>query len=327
MHIRRILAVALALLAARLPAAPLALEQIDCLAATHRALKSQLAEMNEYFGVPAPLARYEREYRDALRAGTTEVTPVETMGPRLESARLVLLGDTHTELESQLNTVEVLRTMQAGPGPVSLVIEWIDRSFQDEVDAFLAGELTPGALRAAVEYDTHWSFSWEHYLPILEAARDQGAGVLLVENHRERQELDARDRDIVEWTLAHRAAHPETRYLVVYGSYHVLGEGHLPDLFEEGGHPADAVVVGEGPEVYYQALRKVGDPDLLRYVRLGEGLYFIRNGTPVERERESRDRFMGYSGWREEDFRDQVPDCDATHPYQRRFRQLHRSLD
>lgn len=310
-------------LAARLGAAPLTLDQVDCRAATHRALKAQMAEMNEYFGEPEALVRYEREYRAEVASRSEELTPLPDVDDRLAGSRLTLFGDTHTERSSQTNTVEALRAMRAGDGPVTLVIEFIDRSFQAEVDAYLAGELDVEALRERVQYDEHWGFSWENYRLVLEGARRLGAGLLLVENHLERHELDQRDREIVAWTMAHRARHPDTRYLVAYGSYHVLGRGHLADLFAAEGLPADTVLVGEAPEVYFRALRKVRDPDLVRFVRLSDELYFIRNGTPIERERETRDTFMGYGGWREEDFRAQLPDCQSDGGRRRLFQQLH----
>lgn len=324
---RPVLPFLLLLLAASLRAAPLSLDQIDCLAELHLALKAQLAEMNEVFGEPEALVRYEQEYRQAVREQTAEITPVADLEERLAGAELVLFGDTHTEIESQENTIEALRAMRRGDGPVTLVIEWIDRSFQAEVDAFLAGETDGATLREAVEYDRHWSFSWEHYLPVLEAARELGAGVLLVEDHLHRQELGDRDRDIATLTLTHRARNPGRRYLVAYGSYHTFGRGHLPDLFVAGGLAPDAVLLGEAPEVYFRALRKVRDPERLRFVRLGPGLYFVENGTPVERERETRDRFMGYAGWLEEDFRVRTPDCGAARGSRELFHELHHGLD
>lgn len=272
----------LAALAGGLGAAPLDLEEIQNRAAGYRSLVEERDELLAELPVNERLNAYQREYYAALGAPRGEpVSPAETH-QALAAARGVVMADYHLAPESQRRATEVLRAMASG-GPVTLILEWIDHRYQREVDAFLAGQLDADTLRGRIHYDDHWPFPWENYLPVLEAARDVRARVVLSEDFTTKPQpsLWQRDERVVAALTA--AADDGTRYLAIYGAFHVLGEGHLGEKLAAAGLPVDWVLTGEAPEVWFQALARHRDPDRLEYLALDAGRMFVRNGTPTER--------------------------------------------
>ena len=285
MIFRRLVAPALALFAGfagALGAAPLSLAEVRGRVASYRLLEEERDELVEELPPTQSLDRYREEYQRALGRPRWRHLDRAAAHEAFARADRVLLADYHIAPESQLRTVEVLEAM-ATRGPVTLVLEWIDRRYQVAVDAYLAGDMDAESLRKKIHYDEHWPFAWKHYRPVLEAARRVKSRVILVEDFAAESQASLSERDDAVVAAVQAVADGDTRLLVVYGSYHTLGEGHLGDKLAAAGFPVDWTLTGEAPEVWFRALTRHRDPDRLHFLSLGDRRMYVRNGTPTER--------------------------------------------
>lgn len=290
-------------LAVALAAAPMSPAEIRGEVARYADLQEWREELGEEFQESASLVAYRREYYAALGSPRSRrVAPVR-VHRALAGAATVLMSDFHLTARSQERGAEVLEAMSRGAGSVILVLEWIDRSFQAEVDAYLAGDLDLATLRERVRYDEVWPFPWEPYAGVLATAKRVGAKVKVVDELLADRQPSLRERDdlVVAAVEDLRARDPQVRVLVIYGAFHVLGRGHLGEKLAGAGHPASMTLVGEAPGIYHEALHRARDHDLLDYLSLGGGRYYVQNGTPLERLRDEVRSLEGFLGYADDD--------------------------
>jgi hypothetical protein len=286
--------------------APLSEASIAKLQKLEAVVSSHIAEMEKQTTPSPALEKYRLEYLKAIPHLPLRRVPDAELAERLAASPMVLLGDNHTTARSQENTVQVLTLMAKGPRPLTLVIEWIDITFQKEVDRFLAGHLPLTDLRKAISYNSLWGFPWKGYSQILSTAKKLRVPVLLVERLKGRHSLTDRDTFITKCLNTHRHANPTSRYLVVYGDYHLLGANHLSEQFMKAGFTRQTVLFGDSDTTYWRALKQFKDPSMIGVLALGPDLFFICNGTPWERQLSYRAYLMKLLDYSEDDFENWV---------------------
>lgn len=231
-------------------------------------------------------------YREAYLAAldTEHARPLGRAALRQELGRAgtVLLGDQHDDARIKALALECLGAMRA-TGPVTLAIEFIRPEFQPVLDAYISGAIDLGALRERAYQPSHWSFAWRLYAPLFEGARRLGVRVVAVEPGTH-LDLPARDAGIA---AAVRAI--PGRVLVFYGSFHLLGAGHLADLLG-----AELTITPSAQDRYWELARHHGPSfDLLR---LSGRVVFANLGSPLEQDtaalRDLMDMF-GYTSFHE----------------------------
>lgn len=324
MH-QRLLGLVLCLVwSAGLAAAPLAEAEIDRLYRVDQVLKANIAQLEAETSLDKAFYAYQKEFAAAVPARAKGPVDVKTIAKTVAGARFVFQGDDHSTPRSQDNTIDLLEYMAAGRGPVTLVLEWIDEGYQKVVDAFLRGEMPLSAVRTKILFDKLWGFSWKSYSRILTAARQRGVRILLVETLKKKASLTARDEHITSVLAADRAAHPEMRYLVVYGEYHVLGRNHLSARLATKGFTPQVIFVGGTESAYWQLLRQGKDPDRVGFGALASGLFYICNGSPLEQHVAYRKSLMKLLEWSKDDLDAWVSDAEAKpRPAGAAFDQLH----
>lgn len=283
-------------------AAPLDPAAIEARMEVSRKLLEQIVQIEAVFEDTGSLARYEREYLKALAARPASPVAEKILFQRLATSPYVFVSDVHNCADSQGLTLEVMRAVAAGPGPVTLVLEWVDRRFQGDVDAFLAGKITLSTLRRRICYEQYWSFPWTSYRRVLDEAKRLGLAILLSEDLENDHGLAERDAAICDTVATHRDANPGMRYMVVYGAYHLLGPRHLTARLATRGLTPQVIIVDESDTHYWATLKAVKDPDLIEALDLGDGVFYVERGSPVERHRAYRNFLMSLTGWEEEDF-------------------------
>jgi hypothetical protein len=308
-----------------LAAAPITPQEYQRLVGAARIVQANIAELESHIKVSTALVRYEKEFKAAVPRDASKRVTMAALGETLKKARLVVMGDDHTTSESQTNTVEVLQFMKAGPGPLVLVIEWIDVSRQKEVDRFLTGGTTLTELRQSVQFDKDWGFSWKSYSRILAAAKKFKVPVLLTERLKSKPSLAQRDTMIAADVAAYGKAHPGTRFLIVYGEFHVLGPDHLAEKLAKASMKPDVKIIGEAEHVYWKLLQQTLNPSEVKGANLGGGIFYLRGGSPLERMLANRQYLMKLVGYSADDFEDWVSDRDAAPVLKstERFEQLH----
>ncbi len=283
-------------------AVPLSDQKQGWMVSVDNLVLEHIDELEENLHANEALDRYESEYRAVLEGRTGTAVSKEQMAQKLAKADCVFLTDEHTVLKAQQNTLWVLEAMAKGQKPLTLVLEWIDATFQSEVDAYLRGEFDVEELKKRVRYVELWAFPWEGYRAILERARELNVPVLFADSFIAHKSLAVRDDQVVAKMCAFQAKEPEARFLVVYGAFHVLGKDHMAEKAAKAGIKPDYCLVGEASDIYWQALAKYDDPELFPFLDLGSSIFYIQNGSPVERHRSYRKYLMDLLGWFDDDF-------------------------
>ncbi|HAE40829.1 MAG TPA: hypothetical protein DCG57_19675 [Candidatus Riflebacteria bacterium] len=309
---KALLATVLVFILSAAGAAEISKNEYNRLRQVEKTLQQQINEMEAELKTSKSLANYKKSYLAAVPATAPQPASDAEMAKILAGARYVMLGDEHTTNQSQINTANVLRMMRATKEPVTLVIEWVDISFQKEIDAFLAGSLPLKDLRARISYDKLWGFSWTSYAKILSAAKQQKTPILLVERLKGNHSLADRDSFITATIVAHAKKAANMRYLVVYGDYHILGDGHLSSQLAKAGLKPQIILIGDAADTYWKLLGKGKDPAKIGFASLNNGIYYIRNGTPLERSLSYRDYLMKMLGYKKSDFEEWVGPADIV---------------
>lgn len=243
--------------------------QRRCLAWIEAATRSLLPGVDD-----ADLRRYREEYESELgrgdAAGARRVDRDE-LARRLAGARMVLLGDEHGTAAFQQNAQDVLEAMAAGPGPLTLAIEFVDSRFQHHLDDYLAGKMPAETFKREAYDASDWNFSWKSFRALLDTARDHRVSVVAAEPGRGRS-LQERDQ-----AIASRVRSISGRVLVFYGTLHILGKDHLSGLLDD-----DLIMVGVGPKTYWQVAETFGTS--FENVELRPGLVFTNLGDPIRME-------------------------------------------
>ncbi|GAB4275075.1 MAG: hypothetical protein Kow0029_15920 [Candidatus Rifleibacteriota bacterium] len=293
-------------LGAALFAAKISKAEIERLRRVEKLLKTQISQMESEFEASASLSKYRIEYFATVACRNPIPVPDAQMSALLAKAQNVFLGDEHTTAESQKNTIAIMAMMRKNKAPLTLVIEWIDESYQSELDEFLAGKLSLKDLKNKIRFSKNWGFSWANYSKILTAAKRMKVPILLVERLQKPHSLGDRDTYISGKIDSHKAQHENMRYLIVYGEYHLLGPNHLTDKCHKLGIIPDIILVGDAPDTYWKLLEKLEDPDRISFAKLKGIVYYIKNGTPLERSFSYRKYLMKILGWTEADFEDEI---------------------
>ncbi len=293
-------------------AASISKDEFSRLRLVEKILHQQIAEMEGELKASKQLEAYKKSYLAAVPKTVPRPVSDSEIARILAAARYVIMGDEHTTSQAQANTTMVLSMMRASKEPVTLVLEWVDISFQKQIDEFLAGRIPLKDLRGKISFDKLWGFSWASYSKILSAAKKLKTPILLVERLKGSHNLADRDTFITKTIADHAKKTPGMRYLVVYGDYHVLGTGHLSDKMAKAGLKPQTILIGEAAEIYWKLLGQLKDPEKAGFANLGSGIYYIRNGTPLERSMYYRDYLMKMLGYSKNDFEEWVGPADIS---------------
>jgi uncharacterized iron-regulated protein len=292
-------------------AAKISKAEFDRLRLTEKILRSHIGEMESEFQSSNALAKYKKEYLVSIATRKPEPINDNEMIERINNARFVFLGDEHTTNASQKATLFVLKIMlKKCDAPVTLVLEWIDESQQSKVDQFLEGKISLSALRKKIDFDKDWGFSWKNYSAVLAAAKRYKLQILLVERLKKRHSLKNRDTYISAKLAENANKNPSSRYLVIYGEYHLSGPNHLPHKCSKLGLKSQIILVGEAPEIYWKLLGQTKDPNQIGFAHLKKNLYYINSGTPLERSFSYRAYLMNILDYEADDFGDYIAKGD-----------------
>ena len=139
----------------------------------------------------------------------------------LAGARVVLLGEDHTDLDQKLFQARVLEALAKGGGKLVLGMEFFQRSDDDALGRWSRGEIDEQQLLTAVDWYERGNYRFDYYRPIMEVARSHGIPVVglnvprSIPNTVNRSGLEGLDadqrREVGEVTTT---GSPEHRYLI-----------------------------------------------------------------------------------------------------------------
>ncbi len=137
-------------------------------------------------GDPARRDRHVAVTLDAIvdtRNGDA-LTPDE-LASRLGKARILLVGEGHTSIESHRVERRVLEALVTSGRPVLVGLEMYPYTEQAWLDRWSKGQLTEDGFLALSRWYRHWSYNWGYYRDIFLFARERGLALAGVNTPRE----------------------------------------------------------------------------------------------------------------------------------------------
>ncbi len=102
-----------------------------------------------------------------------------------ESARVVLVGETHTRYDHHLVQLEILKYLYQKSPDIALGVEWFQQPFQKHLDDYIAGEITEKEMLHLTEYFNRWKYDYRLYQPVMQYARENKIPIIALNAPRE----------------------------------------------------------------------------------------------------------------------------------------------
>lgn len=195
-------------------------------------------------------------------------------------SRLLLLGDYHTDADYHRRALGFLDRLADRVGPLLLVIEFLRWEDRDDLERYLAGEITLAELRerAVTRNSRCWlkipnGLDPTGFLAILRRAKARGWLVFPAENTAQ-PSLAERDRIIARRALAFIEQHRGHFPVIFYGQAHLVGPKRLERLL-----PLRRVTVLPRPPkplIDDAAVRQGG------IIRIRPGIYYLGPASLAE---------------------------------------------
>ena len=250
--------------------------------------------------------KYLRDFADSYRSYESILSAGE-LRERWNAADVLLIGDYHSLARSQRFTTHLISELgQAGRRP-ALGVEFIYARDQHILDEWLAGEIESDELRQRIRFDREWSYEWEPFLGVLEAARQNGVGAYGLDcpPRGDLRKIGARDRHAAAKMAEIRARHPEAPIVALFGESH-LAPGHLPEQVRLRLPEARLLTILQNvDELFWQAAGE--QVDRVEAVQVRHEVMCIFNATPLEKYESYR---QCIERWRQE--RREAPDLEPT---------------
>lgn len=240
---------------------------------------------------PAPLHAYMMEYYRDIPTASARETNCEDILSRALDHRFVLVGDLHNKPEPAMLLERMMEHMlRHGQNP-TVVIEFIFHTDQAVIDEYLSGGISLEEVRRRVRFDDfHWAWKWDDISRVLAAGKRLKLRVIS-------GELGVRapsDRDRFTAETIHRdaAGAPNRKYLIFYGTAHLLGENHIGDRLKKLGRADQLAVInflGRATEPVLDAM----SPADANCIRFSKNLSYVSKDAPSVGLREYHEYLRG----------------------------------
>src|SRR5215475_11975143 len=98
---------------------------------------------------------------------------IEPVVMDISAARAVFIGESHDRYDQHLSELEIIRRLhEQNPNRWAIGVEFIQRPFQADLDAYLAGKIDEREFLKRTEYFDRWGFDFRLYRPIFGFARE-----------------------------------------------------------------------------------------------------------------------------------------------------------
>ena len=104
---------------------------------------------------------------------------------KIDTAKVVLVGETHTRYDHHLVQLEILKQLYQKSPELALGVEWFQQPFQEHLDAFISGEITEKEMLHRTEYFDRWRYDYRLYRPIMQYAREHKIPIVALNAPRE----------------------------------------------------------------------------------------------------------------------------------------------
>lgn len=150
------------------------------------ALAAQDRSLHLAIGDPARKDREAKVVLDGVTdTRTGEVLTPEGMARRLADARLVLVGESHTDMEFHRAQLRVVQELARSGRPVLIGLEMYPYTQQRFLDQWVDGLLTEEGFLQLSRWYENWGYNWNYYRDIFLFARDRKIRMFAVNAPRE----------------------------------------------------------------------------------------------------------------------------------------------
>src|SRR5262249_20609306 len=114
---------------------------------------------------------------------------IDSVVADISAARAVFIGEEHDRYDQHLTELEIIRRLyQRDPSRWVIGVEFIQRPFQADLDAYIAGKIDEREFLKRTEYFDRWGFDFRLYRPIFHFAREHAIPVVALNATRELSE-------------------------------------------------------------------------------------------------------------------------------------------
>jgi len=114
-----------------------------------------------------------------------QTDPLAQTIDKIDSARLILVGETHTRYDHHLVQLEILKLLYQKSAKLAIGVEWFQQPFQNYLDAYIAGEIDEQEMLRQTGYFERWRYDYRLYRPILQYARENKIPVIALNASKE----------------------------------------------------------------------------------------------------------------------------------------------
>jgi uncharacterized iron-regulated protein len=112
--------------------------------------------------------------------------PIHALMRELADKRAVFIGEDHERYDNHLDQLKIIRGLDAGaPGHWVIGIEYIQRRFQPQLDAYVNKTTSEVEFLMKAEYFERWGYDFRLYRPIFRYARDHHIPIIALNAERE----------------------------------------------------------------------------------------------------------------------------------------------
>jgi uncharacterized iron-regulated protein len=244
----------------------------------------------------AYLARYERskgsypydyyEFLNKIPHSKSKVSSWTELEGVIGRISVILMGDHHDIKKSQDNTIKILQTMNPKKHQITFVSEWVNKQDEKYLNQFMASEISDSTFLQKINFRKNWHASSLNFLDILKFCRENRIRAIAVD-HRggayppiRHNELAVRDELIANRVVDDSKKHPESKYLIVFGSSHLLGikSKHIYRKLADMDMKPDLVIVPTKNHFYFTELEKTLDDSKLEVISYRDDIYYLSVG-------------------------------------------------
>jgi uncharacterized iron-regulated protein len=256
------------------------------------ALHGQEKSLHLAIGDPA---RKDKEAPVVLD-GITDTRTGEILTPaglpkRLAATRLLLVGESHTDMDFHRSELRVVQELVGAGRPVLVGLEMYPYTEQRFLDAWVDGQLTEEAFLQASRWYENWGYNWLYYRDIFLFARDHKLRMFAV--NAPRDVVAAVRKKGFKNLTPEEAAHIPTDIDTSSAEHRAL----FKSFFDAGGDPLhsgmddaqwDAMIAAQSTWDAtmafnaVKALKEHGAPDTIMVVLVGSG--HVAYGLGIQRQ-------------------------------------------
>lgn len=222
--------------------------------------------------------RYMIDYYSGFPVSHARVANCDRVFGDLLKSRFLFIGDEHAEaypVDFMIRAVNELA--RQGESPV-LVIEFIFARQQLIIDEYLNGRISLSDVRRLVGFDSFgWGWKWESISRVLEIGKTLGLRVLAGEQGQgDLSNIEERNEFTAEVIRQDTLTHHGSKYVILYGAFHVVGGLSTPSKLALKGLTSQSVatpLLGRVTETVVDAAGHASED--AHCLRFRGGLYFI----------------------------------------------------